>query len=190
MAITTNTEMKVILDNDDATDDALLTILIANAEAQIDKQTHRQFTAGTATRKFHAINDVTGLKLWLDEDLISITTLTNGDSNTIASSKYVLLPANQSPKYAVLLLPNSALTWNYDQNPEEAISIAGSWGYSTTVPADIKYAVQLLTTYYYRSRGVLPEQDRPLIADGIVIAPAQAPRLIAELTAPYKKVLL
>ena len=190
MAITTNTEVKVLLKITSTTDDALLTILIANAEAQLDRQTHRQFTAATATRKFDAIKDVTGAKLWLDEDLISITTLTNGDSNTIANTKYVLLPTNLSPKYAIKLLADSSVYWTYVNNPEEAISVAGSWGYSTTVPADIKYAVQLLTAFYYRSRQAGPDADRTIFADGTVIAPAQAPQIVAELIAPYRKVLV
>jgi uncharacterized phiE125 gp8 family phage protein len=190
MAITDAGEVRVLLKITEPKEDGLFETLISNAEAHIERQTHREFTAATATRKFDAIKDVTGAKLWLDEDLISITTLTNGDSNTIASSKYVLLPTNLSPKYAIKLLADSSVYWTYINNPEEAISVAGSWGYSTTVPADIKYAVQLLTAFYYRSRQAGPDADRTIFADGTVIAPAQAPQLVAELIAPYRKVLL
>ena len=78
-------------------------------------------------------------------------------------------------------------TLNEVDNPEIAISLLGSWGYQATVPADIKYAVQLLTAFYYRSRQAGPDADRTIFADGTVIAPAQAPLIVAELIAPYRK---
>ena len=190
MAITDAEEVRTLMKIGSPSEDGLFESLIANAEAQLDRQTHRQFTAASTTRKFDAIKDVTGAKLWLDEDLISITTLTNGDGNTIANTKYVLLPTNLSPKYAIKLLADSSVYWTYINNPEEAISVAGSWGYSTTVPADIKYAVQLLTAFYYRSRQAGSDADRTIFADGTVIAPAQAPQMVAELIAPYRKVLV
>ena len=45
MAITTNTEVKVLLKITGTSDDTLLTILIANAEAAIDRQAHRHVAA-------------------------------------------------------------------------------------------------------------------------------------------------
>ncbi len=191
MAYTTNTAVKLYIGGIQGSgDDTLLTGLIADAEVYIEDYTNRIFEAETATRKFNAIEDVDGRKLWLDEDLISITTLTNGDSSTISSSQYVLLPTNLSPKYAIKLLGSSGVAWQFTDDPEEAISVAGSWGYAATVPTNIIKACKLLAAYDYRSRQAGPDAERTIIAGGTVIAPSRIPSMVEELIAPYRKVLV
>ena len=176
------------LDSD--SDEELVKGLIADAAAWIDTNTNRQFEAATDTRSFDALDDVHGATLFLDEDLLSVTTLTNGDSIVVASDEYVLLPANESPKYAIRLLASGGKSWTYDTDHEEAISVAGSWGYAATVPADIKKACKLQTAYDYRSRQAGPDADRPIIAGGVVIAPSRVPSMVEDILVHYRKVLL
>jgi len=68
-------------------------------------------------------------KLLLDEDLLAVTTLTNGDDSVVSSDDYVLIGANRYPKFGIRLKVNSGVTWLYDDDPEECISVAGTWGY-------------------------------------------------------------
>ena len=184
-------DVKTYIGGIDATsDDDLIEGLINDAAAFIGRQTHRQFEAASATRYFDALADVQGPTLYLDEDLLSVTTITNGDSVVVASDEYVLLPTNLSPKYAIRLLASGGKSWTYDTDHEEAISILGNWGYATTVPADVAEACKLLAAYKYRARQAGPDADRTVIANGIVIAPSRIPGMVEELIKPYRKVLL
>ena len=68
-------------------------------------------------------------KLLVDEDLLAVTTLTNGDDSVVSSDDYVLIGVNRYPKFGIRLKVNSGVTWLYDDDPEECISVAGIWGY-------------------------------------------------------------
>lgn len=190
-AWTTSAEMKTLLAISAAGDDALITILIANAEAHIGMQTGRQFTAANATRYFDPTDPrvVDGPYLFLDEDLVSVTTLTNGDGDVlVTATEYIKLPVNDAPPYhTIKLVDSGGIFWTYDDDPEIAISLLGSWGYQAAVPADIKYACQLLTAFYYRSRQAGPDTERTIMANGVVIAPAMVPKMVDNLIDPYRK---
>ncbi len=191
MAWTTAAEIRDLTDIDSGVEDVLLKALIANAEKHIETQTDRQFTAAAATRYYDPTDPevVNGPYLYLDEDLVSVTTLINGDADTLtAATEYILQPVNTGPPYhEVKLITSGGIMWTFDDDPEIAISLLGSWGYQATVPVDIKYACQLLSIYYYRSRQATPDQDRQIMADGIVIAPAQVPSMVNDLIGPYRK---
>jgi hypothetical protein len=191
MAWTDAEEVRELLKVGSPSEDGLFDSLIANAQAHVEAQTQRQFEAAAATRYYDPTDEmvVDGPYLFLDEDLVSVTTLTNGDSDVLTvTTEYILQPVNEGPPYdTVKLIETGGIVWTYEDDPEIAISLLGSWGYQAAVPADIKYAVQLLTAFYYRSRQAGPDADRTIFADGTVIAPAQAPMLVAELIAPYRK---
>lgn len=191
MAITDAEEVRTLLDISSPSEDGLLESLITNAEAHVKTQTGRQFEAASDTRYYDPTDPtvVGGPYLYLDEDLVSVTTLTNGDSDVLTvTTEYILMPVNDGPPYdTVRLVTSGGIIWTYETDHETAISLLGSWGYQASVPADIKYAVQLLTAFYYRSRQAGPDADRTIFADGTVIAPAQAPLIVAELIAPYRK---
>ena len=191
MAWTTAADLRDLTDIDSGVEDGLLIGLIAKAEKHIGTQTDRQFTAAAATRYYDPTDPevVNGPYLYLDEDLVSVTTLTNGDANVLTvTTEYILEPVNTGPPYhEVKLITSGGIMWTFNNDPEIAISLLGSWGYQATVPADIKYACQLLSIYYYRSRQATPDQDRQIMADGIVIAPAQVPSMVNDLISPYRK---
>lgn len=68
-------------------------------------------------------------RLSLDDDLLHVVTLTNGDGVAIASAGYRLLEANHYPKHSIELA--SGYSWAADANGEthQVIAIDGLWGY-------------------------------------------------------------
>lgn len=138
--------------------------------------------AADATRVFDAVRDVDGQMLILDHDLISVTTLTNGDGVTISASAYTLEgiggERNQAPYRRIRLKTSSALTWRYTTDPEGAISLLGRWGYSTTAPARIAEICRELVAWQYRRRANAKDGsgDRPMLTgDGVTILPSSVP---------------
>lgn len=121
-----------------STDDAGVFLpRIRAVSAFIAKTAGRQFVPRVETRYFDARRNVKdsaeiGTYLQLDDDLLSITTLTNGDSATITNSPtatYVTEPRNGSCFWAIHLLGSSGLSWTYNTDPENAITLAGIWGF-------------------------------------------------------------
>lgn len=71
-------------------------------------------------------------ELYTERDLLSPTTVTNGDGTVIASSKYTLYPNNAYPKSRIVIKRSETSTfWTNptSDNIEQVISIAGEWGY-------------------------------------------------------------
>lgn len=171
-------------------DDGYIERLIARAGAFIDDQTGRQFVAVTETRYYDPTDEdfFDGAFLYLDKDLVSITTLTNGDGDVLtAATEYIKLPVNDAPPYSTIkLIETGGISWTYDDDPEIAVSILGSWGYQATVPKAIEEAGALQAAWYYRAREAGPDADRTIIANGVVIAPAVVPGLVEEMIAPYR----
>jgi hypothetical protein len=117
------------------TDDVLLAKLILGVKGLIDDATCRTFEAVSATRKFDAPMDGRR-EIKMDIDLLTVTTLTNGDGTVIASTEYILLPNNYTPKHTIKLRDFSSVMWlpSYaaPMGWEQAISVAGTWGYTAT----------------------------------------------------------
>ena len=145
-------DVKALAGAQGAGDDELIGTLITRASALVDTYTRRAFTATTTTRYYSPGEDTHGLTLFLDADLLSVTALTNGDGAEIASGDYVLLPLNTERRDRIKLKASSGLVWTYDDDPEGALSVAGTWGYSTTPPADIVQATARLGLWLYRQR--------------------------------------
>ena len=70
-------------------------------------------------------------QLDFDDDLLALTTLTNGDANAIAATNYNLLPYSGPPYYALRLKESSTDVWELDSsgNSERVISVLGVWGW-------------------------------------------------------------
>ena len=110
-------------------DDTLMRDIIRSVSADIERAAHRSFSPRIATHYFDYQRDVYGAFLTFDDDLLEIATLTNGDSTTISSNAYVFEPRNTFPRYALKLLNSSGVYWTYALDTENAISVAGTWGY-------------------------------------------------------------
>lgn len=167
-------------------DDALIEQLITAASKRIDEYTGRTFTETTETREFDAARDVQGRRLWLDDDLLAATTVTNGNGTVITASQYVLEPSNTAPKFAIKLLSSSGKSWTYTDDPEEAISVLGTWGYmsGTIPPADIQHAAIRLSAWYYQQREA-PFEQVALPELGAVVIPQAIPSDIVAILNNY-----
>ncbi len=117
-----------------AADDAVIEDILEAASRYIDAETGRTFYPRVETR-YYSVPDKTETNdtraLWLDDDLLSVITLTNGDGTALTTSDYHLLPRNASPKYAVRLKDTSSEVWETDSGgePDYVISLLGLWGY-------------------------------------------------------------
>lgn len=144
------------LETTETADDNLLTRLLKEIHFNIDEWSGRRFDVRYEARSYdypvkarepfgvynadqwisqwnnYVEQQVNG-RLRLDDDLLSLTTLTNGDGSTIASTSYVLEPANRYPKFAVQLKRATEVNWQLptDGHREQIISVAGLWGYHT-----------------------------------------------------------
>jgi hypothetical protein len=161
------------------TDDGVIERMIDGASRYIDSETKRTFYARTETRLFDCPS---GRTLWLDDDLLSITTLTNGDGVVITSTDYVLEAPNRYPKYAICLRDTSSLTWQPTSagSYEQAISVLGTWGWlsspTASVPPDIKMATeQIVVAAYHRRMGQNMTSTSTVTAAGVVITPEDIP---------------
>jgi hypothetical protein len=111
----------------DTTDDSVVNLLIESASRFIDTQTRRKFYPSIQARVF----DVpTERDIFLDEDLLELTTLTNGDLTVISASDYTLR-GTTPPYWNVAPKDTSSIYWTYSAtgSREQVISLYGVWGY-------------------------------------------------------------
>lgn len=175
--LTTLTKVKAIRDITVSDDDVILQDCINRASTWIETRTRRTFVAqGNGTLQYTFDADYPTIQrdgriLLLDKDLLSIGTLINQPTGTITADQYRLLPANDSPKYAIELKPSSGLYWSYETDWQDAIQVIGTWGYSTTAPADIEEAAIKVALYLYDTRD---SSEGPVqMADGNIVLPKQ-----------------
>lgn len=113
-----------------AADDVVIDKILEAASRYIDSATGRKFYPRVETRYFSLPNG-DGRQLWMDEDLLAVTSLLNGEGTAILPAAYNLLPRNEYPKYAVRLTDTTSVYFQVDasSNSEYVISLAGVWGY-------------------------------------------------------------
>lgn len=264
-------------------DTALLTDAISAAEAYIDAQTNRTFTAATATRHYDrsALDDDDSTLLHvLDDDLLAVTTLANGDGagdsaytstfaadtltlatasvyanletstpvtvystlndppaplvegtvyfviltaspviqlastganavagtavtltddgtgahtiicggTPIAKKDFWLVPRNTAPPYhGIQLKSNTGVYWDWDT--DFWVSVTGTWGYSTTVPGDIKTACLHLAAFYYRSKDVQVWDVTAIPEAGVITIPQGIPATVDRILGRYRRLI-
>lgn len=182
-------------------DDSLLSLCIDRAQHTIESYTNRKFEAtADTTRKFTpTVDDVylgTGYAgdliddetLGTDYDLISITSITNGDATNLPTAQVVMLPLNTTPAWAVRIKQGSTYAWTYADNSYGAVSITGRWGYSLTAPANIQQACLRLASQMYRQRDGSPDlSDSIISADGSAIVSGAMRSDVKALLNPYRR---
>lgn len=120
-------------------DDNFLDELIDDASAWIFEHTRqRAFVPYQETRQFRQdavaapassrYGNYISPRLKVDEDLLAVQSIANGDSAGSVVNAYALLPLNSSPKDSVELTSASGSAWNF-QSYDSAISVTGLWGY-------------------------------------------------------------
>lgn len=170
-------------------DDSVIEDIIEGVSRYIDRKTGRTFYARTETR-YYDVPRNGSRTLKLDDDLLTITTLTNGDDNAIASSEYHLIPKNVAPYYEIRLKASSSTFWDFDSdgNSEFVISVAGTWGYVATASEDVREACKMIGTSYYKRRfGESTSSVATITAAGVVIMPQDVPGIAADTINFYKR---
>ncbi len=163
------------ISSSDAADDWVIENIIEAASRVIDNETRRTFYARTET---HYYDVPVGDTLYImDDDLLTITTLTNGDSTVLTTADYILKPNNASPKWAIKIKDSSSYTWEETSagNDEQAITIVGTWGWSATAPLDIKQACLEIAMAYYHRFGENSTSETTITTGGVVITPRDIP---------------
>lgn len=145
------------------TDDALLLSFIRSLSAALTSNANRRFVPIITTYTYDIprrwnLNPISTIpRLDLDDDLLEVLTLTNGDGTVLASNQYSLYPLNDSVKNQVALKFSSGLAWQTNVGDEEGvISINGVWAYhedygsawqdtTATLQASINASVTALT---------------------------------------------
>lgn len=184
MAYCTAAQVKADMGIASSTDDTLIGNFITAAQKIIDSHCQRSFEASATATRYYGPEAVQGQLLKLDTDLLTVTTLTNGDGSVISSSDYWLWPRNETPYSEIKL--KSTVTWTFDQ--DEEISVAGTWGYAATAPADIAQACKRLAIWLYRQKDTTVDIDRPLLTnDGVVVMPQRLPNDVMILLSPYRR---
>jgi len=191
MAYTTVSALKTYLGVVGNTDDALLTALIARAQAIVDAYCGRTFEAAQdSTRKLDAKLSVSTDKrtLYVERDLCAITSITNGDGVSVGAAEYVTEPRWETPFYGITLKRESDIRWTWDDTPEDAITVVGRWAYSATAPADIVQATERLAAYLYRQKDNMSDLDRAVAVSGnMTVLPQSLPRDVQLILAPYRR---
>jgi len=194
MAYTDTTTLKRYLGITGTGDDTLLAELIVTAQKIIDGKTDRTFEAtADSTRYFTVGVDTRGSYLYLDGDLASVTSVTNGDGTTVTAAQYTTEPKNGTPIHVIKLLRSSGVIWLYDNNgdPEDAIAVTGRWAYCTTASsctlADVPGICKRIAAYLYRQKDNAGDLDRAIIAGNATILPAKLPPDIDAMLAPLRR---
>ncbi len=116
--------------------DPIIDRLIEAHSVDIERQTRRLFIPKTHTRVFRwpSRQPSEGYILYLDEDLLSVTTLKTKAQNTtpttIVAADYFLEPANWGPPYdRIEIDQSSSAVLESGDSPQRSIEVVGSWGY-------------------------------------------------------------
>ena len=173
----------------DATDDTVIEDIIEAASRYIDAQSGRTFYARSETR-YYSVPHEEARRLEVDDDLLSIATLTNGDAVVIPATEYYLWPRNVNPKTAIIIRQLSTYTWatNSTGETEYVISVVGSWGYSTAAPDDVKNAcMQISLALYKRRHGENMQVATTITAGGVFITPRDIPSAALAVIERYRR---
>lgn len=183
MAIVTLSQLKAYLDVSNTSDDSLLTSALGSAEAAVKAFTRRIFEPVTMTRTYDS-DAVRGNLLFLDEDLISATSIT-ADGRDVPLGNVILEPRNAACSSMIRLKVTSGNWLNSDYGE---IAVVGLWGYGVSVPSDIVQAVTRLAAWLYRQKDTHADVPQPTMGNsGVMVMPSGLPKDITQLLRPHQK---
>ena len=190
MSYATLRDIRGYLNIDITSDDPLLQEAIESAESYIDSQTNRHFEAATDTRYYdRSARDRWNRRLLnlYGDDLLTITSLTNGDSSAtvIAATDYWLYPRNEPPYHGILLQSDISSYWEWDT--DYWVTIVGTWGYSATPPDDIRQATLTMAAYLYRSKDAAVFETTAIVESGAIVIPQGVPATVDRIINRYKR---
>jgi hypothetical protein len=116
-------------------DAALLQRMLDAATSRIDTRTHRNFYAAADSTRYHdySRDQIINGELWLDGDLSYLTSITNGDGTSIATTSVFYSP-RRGPAYAIGLKQSTGAQWTYGADFENSIGVTGRWAYMEKIP--------------------------------------------------------
>jgi hypothetical protein len=117
-----------------------------------------------------------------------VTALLNGDTaNTaITTANYWLLDRNLGPPYHwIKLYSNTGVYWQWD--PDEWVSVTGTWGYSATPPGDIVRACLVCAAFFYKSKDSQVFETTAIPEAGVITIPQGIPVTTRRIIERYKR---
>jgi hypothetical protein len=113
-------------------DDDILLWIADDASRKVEEITNRTFFPRYQTIKIDWPRN--SYELMLPDDLLTLTTITNGDGNVINDSdsgtqNIYYYPQDQHPRYKIQLGINSGKVFLFIGTPQQAISLDAIWGY-------------------------------------------------------------
>ncbi len=92
---------------------------------------HGVYDAETWVQQMNAAGLLSQGILNLDDDLLALISVTNGDGNAIPITELVLEPANMYPKHNLRIKRGTSYSWLPGTNGEreQVIAVTGWWGY-------------------------------------------------------------
>jgi hypothetical protein len=171
---------------------------VEQASRAVDLFMGRQFYASSETRYFDVPR---GRRLDLDKSLLSITTLTNGNSVAIASTEYNLWPKNGVRHWAVVMKQTSSIIWQPSSggDTEAVISILGSWGDVDRAGTDAESVMLIETTHkaclhavsdaYHKRFGENVGGTATITAAGVVITPQGLPQDVRDILSILRRMV-
>jgi len=155
------------------------------AESAINDYTRRNFagTAGTVYYNRYSQRLVKSQALYLQEDLHTLVSLTNGDGLVIPIGSVWLEPRNAGPPYRLLRLHSPFVYfWNTDSD----VIVAGTFGFSIVAPAAIQAATVEYAAYLFRLKDTGPADISGNPDAGEVTYPKGMPDTVKWKLSPYR----
>jgi hypothetical protein len=165
------------------TDDVLLQDFLDEASAILRDFVGFPLDAATnTTRYFDAVADVRDGRLLTFDGYyaVSISSVVNGDGETISASDYVTEPRNGVPFYGIRLKLESDQIFTFDDSPENAIAVTGKWCYSENADGSAddltRGATLQLAAYLYRAKDNVADLNKVVqTVDGVTIVSSALP---------------
>lgn len=129
-ALDIGTTAQSVISKNSASANTFLKTLILDWSNQITEAAFRTFVPYDFTH-YHDPADIRFYDdLILRDDLLSVTTLTNGDDTTLLSTQYRLLERGIFPAWKIKTLSSQSAGWVFNDGDSQ-IAILGTWGYNT-----------------------------------------------------------
>ena len=135
------------LSSDSNVRDEILLDLIRSTSREIEAICNRRFYPRIAARTYDTPSRDRRY-ITLDDDLLELSSATNGDDTAWSASDYKLYPLNESVKSEFHLLHSATQPFIASSagDMEGAISLAGTWGYTRDYPSAWAVTAATITT--------------------------------------------
>ena len=129
----------------------VLGLIIPAVSRAFDRHCRRRVYAMTAAQLHDYDIDRPGTLRLIDE-LLSLTSVATSAGDSFTASDFLVEPVT-APYARLILKPNRVLS--YEDTPKQAITVTGSWGYSSTTPDEVAMVAKLWTLMLYRKMDLI-----------------------------------